>query len=166
MDAHLMVEHPETIALQCMDAGATFISFHTETVDARAFRLIDGIRSRGAKVGIVLNPETSPDQARYYLEFADKVTVMTVDPGFSGQRFVRPALKKIEALRELREREGYAYSIEADGSCNARTFRDLAEAGVEVFIVGTSGLFGLDSDIRTAWRMMKDDFDAAVAGIK
>lgn len=164
-DAHLMVTDPAGITPLCLDAGVDFVSFHAETVGAKAFRLIDTIRAAGAKVGVVFNPETGPEAARYYLAQADKITVMTVDPGFAGQKFVRPCLAKIEAFRELKEKEGYGYSIEVDGSCNTRTFRDLALAGTEVFVVGTSGLFGLDPDLPKAWEKMREGFDAATAGI-
>jgi D-allulose-6-phosphate 3-epimerase len=165
IDAHLMVEKPEQIAPLCLDAGANYISIHPETVNAKAFRLIDQVQSKGAKFGIVLNPETDPDLALYYLDSVEKITVMTVDPGFSGQKFIYPMLRKIEALRNLKEKSGYKFLIEIDGSCNKKTFHDLAHAGAEAFVVGTSGLFGLDSDIEKAWAKMKEDFYSALQNI-
>jgi D-allulose-6-phosphate 3-epimerase len=83
---------------------------------------------------------------------------MTVDPGFAGQKFIRSMLRKIEALRELKENRGYSFQIEADGSCNATTFKDLVHAGTEVFVVGYSGLFNLDPDISRAWGKMETNF--------
>lgn len=166
LDAHLMVTRPETISPLCLAAGADYVCFHAETVDARAFRLIDTIKAAGAKPGAVFNPETGPESARYYLDRLDKVTVMTVDPGFAGQKFVRACLRKIEEFRDLKEKHGYGYAIEVDGSCNAKTFHDLAAAGTEIFVVGTSGLFGLDPDLRTAWARMKEDFETAVGSVK
>jgi len=165
IDAHLMVERPEQITPLCLDAGANYISVHPETVNAKAFRLIDQIQSKGAKFGIVLNPESAPDLASYYLDSVEKITVMTVDPGFSGQKFIYPMLKKIEALRNLKEKNGYTFLIEIDGSCNKKTFHDLAYAGAEVFVVGTSGLFGLDPDIEKAWAKMMENFNASIRDI-
>lgn len=164
-DAHLMVTRPEAITPACLAAGADSVCFHAETVDARAFRLIDVIKTAGKKVGVVLNPETGPEAARYYLPLVDRVTVMTVDPGFAGQKFVRACLGKIEALRELKAKDGLSFEIEVDGSCNARTFRDLASAGTEIFVVGTSGLFGLDPSLPKAWAMMMEHFESATAGL-
>jgi D-allulose-6-phosphate 3-epimerase len=166
LDAHLMVTRPETISPLCLSAGADYISFHAETVDARAFRLIDAIKAAGAKPGVVFNPETGPESARYYLDQVDKITIMTVDPGFSRQEFVRACLKKIEELRDLKEKHGYRYTIEVDGACNAKTFHDLAATGAEIFVLGNTGLFGLDPDLGTAWARMKENFETAVAGIK
>jgi D-allulose-6-phosphate 3-epimerase len=85
-----------------------------------------------------------------------------VNPGFAAQRFMRPMLLKVEALRELRERAGHRYRIEVDGACNPETFADLAHAGAEVFVVGSTGLFGLDPEVAVAWQKMRAAFDAAV----
>jgi len=93
------------------------------------------------------------------------VTIMSVDPGFAGQAFIRQSLKKIEEFREIKTAKGLSYEIEVDGSCNVKTFRDLASAGTEVFVVGSSGLFNLDADLATAWKIMMENFDAAVAGV-
>jgi D-allulose-6-phosphate 3-epimerase len=166
LDAHLMVTRPEVISPLCLEAGADYVSFHAETVDARAFRLIDTIKAAGAKPGVVFNPETVPESARYYLDQVDKITVMTVDPGFSRQGFIKACLKKIEEFRDLKEKHGYGYSIEVDGACNARTFHDLAAAGAGIFVLGNTGLFGLDPELPTAWAMMKENFGTAVAGIE
>ena len=87
---------------------------------------------------------------------------MSVDPGFAGQPFIPEMLDKIRELKELKEKNGYNYLIEVDGSCNKKTFKQLAEAGTEVFIVGSSGLFSLDENLETAWDKMIADFNAAV----
>ncbi len=164
VEAHLMVTDPGLILPLCLKAGADLVCLHAETLDARAFRLIDQLRAGGCRVGIAFNPETGPEAARYYLGLVDKVTVMTVDPGFAGQKLIRPCLKKLEAFRELREKEGYTYTVEVDGCCNAGTFRDLAQAGAETFILG-SGLFGLDPQLPKAWDRFRADFEAATAGL-
>ncbi|MGI5174256.1 ribulose-phosphate 3-epimerase [Treponema sp. OMZ 840] len=162
IDSHLMVQNPQEIMNACINAGSDFISLHPETIGAKAFRLIDELKKRNIKVGLVFNPEVSVQHAEYYLEFADKITVMTVDPGFAGQPFIAQMLKKIENIREIREKNGYGYAVEIDGSCNRRTFADLVKAGGEIFVVGTSGLFGLDPDIKTAWEKMLFLFNEAV----
>jgi D-allulose-6-phosphate 3-epimerase len=162
IDAHLMMESPARFADQMVAAGATTVVLHPETVVTEAFRLLARFEEKNVRLGVALNPETGFEAARYYLDSAAKVTVMTVDPGFAGQKFIASMLKKIEALRDLKEKNGYTFLIEADGSCNSRTFGDLAHAGTEVFVVGTSGLFSLDSDVARAWEKMEESFLDAV----
>lgn len=84
---------------------------------------------------------------------------MTVDPGFAGQRFIEGTLDKIVALRNLREEKGYRYVIEMDGSSNRNSFKRIDAAGPDIYIVGRSGLFGLDEDIEKAWKMMSRDYE-------
>jgi D-allulose-6-phosphate 3-epimerase len=162
IDAHLMMEAPARFVDQMTAAGATTIVCHPETIITEAFRLLQRMAEKGARLGVALNPETGIDAARYYLEAVAKITVMTVDPGFAGQKFIPSMLKKIEALRELKEKNGCSFQIEVDGSCKARTFRDLANAGTEAFVVGTSGLFSLDPDVARAWEKMEADFQRAL----
>ncbi|NSN53496.1 allulose-6-phosphate 3-epimerase, partial [Enterococcus faecalis] len=111
------------------------------------------------KAGIVLNPETPIESIFPYIELLDKITIMTVDPGFAGQRFIEGTLDKIVALRNLREEKGYRYVIEMDGSSNRNSFKRIDAAGPDIYIVGRSGLFGLDEDIEKAWRMMSRDYE-------
>jgi D-allulose-6-phosphate 3-epimerase len=93
-----------------------------------------------------------------YIDRLDKVTIMTVDPGFAGQRFIEGALDKIVELRELREEYDYHYVIEMDGSSNRKSFKRIDEANPDIYIVGRSGLFGLDDDIAKAWSIMVADY--------
>ncbi|MEY8353300.1 D-allulose 6-phosphate 3-epimerase [Lachnospiraceae bacterium 54-53] len=162
LDCHLMVTDPDDFIEPLASAGAGYICPHAETVNADAFRIVNKIRSLGCKVGIVLNPATPVFYIRHYIHLLDKVTVMTVDPGFAGQPFIREMLDKIRELRTIKEEKGYDYLIEVDGSCNERTFGELAGAGAEVFIVGTSGLFGLDENLERAWEKMTENFNSAV----
>ena len=87
---------------------------------------------------------------------------MSVDPGFAGQPFIREMLGKIKEAKELKEKNGYKYLIEVDGSCNENTFRELSQAGTEVFIVGASGLFSKDKDLAKAWDKMIESYNKAV----
>jgi D-allulose-6-phosphate 3-epimerase len=162
IDAHLMLETPSRFVEQMVAAGATTLVFHPETIITEVFRLMHQMEEKGARFGIALNPETDVDTTRYYLERINKVTVMTVDPGFAGQKFIASMLKKIEALKNLKEKHGYSFQIEADGSCNAGTFGELARAGAEVFVVGYSGLFNLHPDIARAWEIMEANFMQAL----
>lgn len=132
---------------------------HAEVLDGLAFRLIDQIHNANLKAGIVLNPRTPIESIFPYIELLDKITIMTVDPGFAGQRFIEGTLDKIVALRNLRKEKGYRYVIEMDGSSNRNSFKRIDAAGPDIYIVGRSGLFGLNEDIEKAWRMMSRDYE-------
>ncbi len=132
---------------------------HAEVLDGLAFRLIDQIHDAGLKAGIVLNPETPIETIFPYIELVDKITIMTIDPGFAGQRFIESTLDKIVDLRALREEKGYKYVIEMDGSSNRKSFKRIDAADPDIYIVGRSGLFGLDEDIAKAWEIMVTDYE-------
>ena len=163
IDVHLMTEYPDDYIEELAKAGADYICPHAETINKDAFRIINKINSFGCKAGIVLNPATPIEWIKYYIHLLDKITIMTVDPGFAGQPFIPEMLGKIKELKELKEKNGYKYLIEVDGSCNERTFDILTEAGAEVLIVGSSGLFNLDSDLPKAWDKMMEIYEAKTA---
>lgn len=159
VSAHLMVTNPSFWVQQLVDIKCEWICMHAEVLDGLAFRLIDQIHNANLKAGIVLNPETPIESIFPYIELLDKITIMTVDPGFAGQRFIEGTLDKIVALRNLREEKGYRYVIEMDGSSNRNSFKRIDAAGPDIYIVGRSGLFGLDEDIEKAWKMMSRDYE-------
>ncbi|WP_333610043.1 D-allulose 6-phosphate 3-epimerase [Pantoea piersonii] len=161
LDVHLMVEEPTDFIEVIAKAGADYICPHAETINRDAFRVINQIRSLGKKVGVVLNPATPVSFIQSYIHLLDKITVMTVDPGYAGQPFIVEMLKKIEELRDLKNRHDYRYLIEIDGSCNQRTYNLLLGAGAEVLIVGTSGLFNLHENLETGWDMMMNHLEQA-----
>jgi D-allulose-6-phosphate 3-epimerase len=163
IDVHLMTEYPDDYIEELAKSGADYICPHAETINKDAFRIINKIKGFGCKAGIVLNPATPIEWIKYYIHLLDKITVMTVDPGFAGQPFIPEMLDKIKELKELKEKNGYNYLIEVDGSCNERTFDILTEAGAEVLIVGSSGLFNLDSDLPKAWDKMMEIYEAKTA---
>ena len=163
IDVHLMTEYPDDYIEELAKSGADYICPHAETINKDAFRIINKIKGFGCKAGIVLNPATPIEWIKYYIHLLDKITVMTVDPGFAGQPFIQEMLDKIKELKELKEKNGYSYLIEVDGSCNERTFDILTEAGAEVLIVGSSGLFNLDSDLPKAWDKMMEIYEAKTA---
>lgn len=158
LSAHLMVTNPSFWVDELIKLKCEWICMHAEVLDGLAFRLIDKIHDANLKAGIVLNPETPIDKIFPYIELLDKVTIMTVDPGFAGQRFIESSLQKIVDLKNLREEKGYQYVIEMDGSSNRKSFKRIDQAGPDIYIVGRSGLFGLDKDIKSAWETMCKDY--------
>ncbi|ATA20404.1 D-allulose-6-phosphate 3-epimerase [Gibbsiella quercinecans] len=161
IDVHMMVEEPTDFIEAVANAGADYICPHAETINKDAFRVINQIRALGKKVGVVLNPATPVAFIQHYIHLLDKITVMTVDPGYAGQPFIAEMVQKIAELRDLKTQHGYRYLIEIDGSCNQKTYRTLLNAGAEVLIVGTSGLFNLHEDLASAWSLMIENIEQA-----
>lgn len=162
IDCHLMVTDPDDYIEALAEAGATYICPHAELITATAFRTLDKIQQLGCKAGVVLCPATPLDSLCHYIHRLDKLTIMSVDPGFAGQAFIPEMLDKIRQAKELKEKYGYHYLIEVDGSCNETTFGALRDAGAEVFIVGSSGLFSKDADLTVAWDKMMQLYHKAV----
>lgn len=161
IDCHLMVTDPDDYIEVLAENGAGYICPHAETINTDAFRIMNKIEALGCKKGVVLNPATPLSYIREYIDRIDKLTIMTVDPGFAGHPFIKEMLGKIREAKELKEKYGYKFLIEIDGSCNQRTFKELYEAGAEVFIVGSSGLFSKDKDLKKAWEIMREEFRTA-----
>ncbi|AZV52530.1 ribulose-phosphate 3-epimerase [Bacillus pumilus] len=167
IDVHLMAEYPQEFLIDaCIDAGANMICLHPEVVQRDVFRIIRHIHQRDCKVGFVLNPATPIAVLNSFIHLIDRVTIMTIDPGFAGQPFIKEMLRKIKEVRKIKEQGGYSFSIEVDGSCNESTFRLLAEAGNEIYIIGNSGLFGLHNQLDKAWETMKQLFAKETASIE
>jgi D-allulose-6-phosphate 3-epimerase len=162
IDAHLMVEDPECFLDVFAKSGADYITVHAETIKTNAFSIIDKIKRLGCKIGIALNPETALSDIDIYSHLIDKITFLTVDPGFSGQRFIPEVLDKITHARQNKVQNKLKYLLEVDGSCNQKSYKCLAEAGAEVFVVGYSGLFNLDKDIGNAWDKMMFNFNSEI----
>ncbi|MGR5062356.1 D-allulose 6-phosphate 3-epimerase [Photobacterium sp. DNB22_13_2] len=161
IDVHLMVEKPEQYIEELAESGADYISLHAETINSKAFRLINKIKSLGCKVGIVINPATPVETIQHYVSSLDKITVMTVDPGFAGQPFIPETLQKISTLKDWKLTNKYNYLIEVDGSCNQNTYNDLLCSGAEVLVMGSTGLFGLSNDLTQAWDVMGQQLKAS-----
>lgn len=172
IDFHLMVTDPQLFIEPCRKAVESltkrgiysYYSPHAEVINGCGFRIIDQIKAAGFKVGVAINPETPLCMVEAYLHKLDKITFMSVDPGFAGQAFIPEVLDKVrEAARLKKENpEKYHYIVEIDGSCNAKTFKTLADAGIESFIVGSSGLFKNDPDLAKAYDILMDNFNKAV----
>lgn len=136
-DIHLMVTHPENQIESFIDAGADWITFHIEATP-HAHRLIQMIHEKGKKAGIALNPATPISALSEILEIADIILVMTVNPGFGGQKMIPSCLKKISNLKELREENNYHYLISADGGVNSTTLNSVLDAGVDIVVSGSA----------------------------
>ncbi len=135
LDVHLMVEKPERQIPGFLEAGAGIITIHREAAP-HAHRLLGLIRDGGAMSGISLNPGTPAAEVFDLLEVADVVLVMSVNPGWSGQSFIRNSLRKIETLREQIEKTGASTIIEVDGGINEHTAKEVVAAGAGALVAG------------------------------
>ena len=136
-DAHLMVAEPSKWIRDFAEAGADIITIHREA-DLHAHRTIQLIRSYGVKAGIALNPATHQNSIEYLLDDVDMVLVMSVNPGFGGQKFIDSALYKIEAIREMAQKRGKQLDIEVDGVVNETTEKLCRDAGANVLVAGNA----------------------------
>jgi len=135
-DVHLMVEHPENQIEAFAKAGADIITFHIETTK-HAHRVIQQIKSYGKKVGIALNPATPLVMIEEVLTDVDMILLMTVNPGFGGQKFIDSMLEKIEILRHTIEDNEFKIDIEVDGGINDKTAPLVKEAGANILVAGS-----------------------------
>lgn len=161
LDAHLMVTNPIDYVEKLLDLGVEIISIHAEHLNGQAFRVNQKIHAQGKKMGVVLNPETPLACTLDYLHLIDIVTVMTVDPGFAGQPFIPESLEKVRQLAAYRKKQGLYFEIQIDGSCNEKTYKQMLEAGADILIVGTSGLFHLAGTIELSFQKMQQQLIAA-----
>jgi len=140
IDAHLMISEPGVYAEQFVEAGAQMVSVHIEA-DPHIHRTLASIKKKGAKAGIVLNPATGLGAIEEALQYADYVLVMSVNPGFGGQKFIPASLEKVRRLRRMIDERGLSIRIEIDGGIDPDNIADAAAAGAEIFVAGTS-VFG------------------------
>jgi len=140
IDVHLMVEPVDEIAKSFAEAGADLISFHPEATKHVA-RTIDLIKSLGCKVGIALNPATSISVLDNIIQDIDLVLLMSVNPGFGGQKFIPSTLKKIQDVKAKIDQQDKDMYLEVDGGINLDTIASVSEAGANVFVAG-SAIFG------------------------
>lgn len=153
LDCHLMIEEPQRYIESFLEAGAAMISIHIEA-ERHLQRALAMIRDGGARAGIAINPATSADQLADALEYCDFVLVMTVNPGFGGQRFIAPVVRKIGRIRELIRESGRQIPIEVDGGIDPGTIRAVVEAGAEIVVAG-SAIFGQPDRVE-AIRTLRD----------
>lgn len=139
LDVHLMISHPERYVEAFVKAGADWLGIHVEAT-AHLERLIQQIKDAGAKATVTLNPATPLNCLEYILQDVDMVLLMTVNPGFSGQKFIRGVLPKIRRLRRMIDEQGLDVLIQVDGGVATDTIGEIAAAGADVLVSG-SGLF-------------------------
>ena len=141
-DCHLMIARPEEYVERFCNAGCDMVSFHIEATN-HADRVIQIIKNSGKKAGIVLNPQTPIESVKYLLPKLDYVLIMTVNPGFGGQKFISEMLEKIEELAKIREEKGYSFLIQVDGGVNVETSKLCRDRGADLLVCG-SFLFGAE----------------------
>ncbi|RLV50260.1 ribulose-phosphate 3-epimerase [Nocardioides mangrovicus] len=142
LDCHLMIEDPDRWAPAYAEAGASSVTFHVEAA-AAPVRLARELRGQGARAGMALKPATPVDPYEDLLAELDMLLVMTVEPGFGGQKFLDLCLPKVRRARELADRHGLDLWLQVDGGVSAETIGRCAEAGADVFVAG-SAVYGAD----------------------
>jgi ribulose-phosphate 3-epimerase len=140
IDTHLMISEPERYIEAFARAGANIISVHLEAC-THLHRVVQQIKAAGAQAAVALNPHTPLDGLEYVLEDLSMVLVMSVNPGFGGQKYIPSAARKIEKLRELAHARGLALSIEVDGGISTATVGEVVRAGADTLVAG-SAIFG------------------------
>ncbi|MGX7052024.1 ribulose-phosphate 3-epimerase [Leuconostoc palmae] len=136
LDVHLMVINPEKIVDEFADAGADIIGVHVEATP-HIHRALQMIKNKGVKAEVVINPGTPVAMIEPVLDMVDQVLVMTVNPGFGGQKFLPSTLEKIAQLQKLRDQFDYQFDIEIDGGVNNETIKAAYKAGANVFVAGS-----------------------------
>lgn len=137
IDVHLMVKPVDRIIGDFIEAGASFITFHPEASE-HIDRSLQLIREGGAKAGLVFNPATSLDSLKYVMDKVDMVLLMSVNPGFGGQKFIPGTLDKLREARALIDASGRDIRLEVDGGVNLQNIRQVAEAGADTFVAGSA----------------------------
>ena len=136
-DVHLMVEEPERYIKAFADAGSDIITIHQEAT-RHLHRALSLIKECGKECGVAINPATPVEMILPILDMVDYVLIMSVNPGFGGQKFIPSTLRKVEYLAAIREREGYDYLINIDGGISEKTIREAAFAGIDMAVSGSA----------------------------
>ena len=142
IDVHLMVQPVDDLIRMFADAGATYITFHPEA-SRHVDRSLQLIRDLGCKAGLVLNPAVGLDTVRWVMDKMDMLLLMSVNPGFGGQKFIPATLDKLAEARKLIDSSGEDIRLEIDGGVTVQNIRQIAAAGADTFVAG-SAIFGVD----------------------
>jgi ribulose-phosphate 3-epimerase len=161
IDVHLMVSPVDQLILDFAKAGASYISFHPEAT-AHVDRSLQLIRDQGCKSGLVFNPGTPVDCLEYLMDKIDVILLMSVNPGFGGQKFIPSTLKKLEKVRKLIDDSDYAIRLEVDGGVGVGNIREIADAGADMFVAG-SAIFNSD-DYQKTITAMRSELGQATKG--
>lgn len=160
LDVHLMIENPDQYVPAFVDAGADWISVHQEAC-VHLHRTLELIRTRGAQAGVVLNPATPVDTIGEVLDMVDFVLIMSVNPGFGGQKFIPQALRKIMLLANLRSAQQLNFRIEVDGGITLNTIGEVVRAGAEVLVAGNA-VFGKGDPRENVQKLLKAASEATL----
>ena len=153
LDVHLMIENPDEFIPAFVDAGADWISVHQEACK-HLHRTLELIRHHGANPGVVINPATPVQTLGEVLEMVDHVLVMSVDPGFGGQKFIPASLDKVRKLATMRTAKRANFRIEIDGGVDVDTIAECVRAGVEILVAGNA-VFGQGDPRENTQRLLK-----------
>ncbi|NGY70354.1 ribulose-phosphate 3-epimerase [Bacillus megaterium] len=153
-DVHLMVKNPENHLDTFIEAGANMISVHAEATE-HLQRTLQTIRDKGLKAGVALNPSTPVEELKYVIDTVDYITVMTVNPGFAGQKFIPLMYQKVKDLKHLFDKEGYNIDIQVDGNIGYETIPGVIENGANMLVCGTSSLFKSEISFEEAVSQLK-----------
>lgn len=153
IDVHLMVKPVDRIITSFAQAGASYITFHPEASE-HIDRSLQLVRDSGCRSGLVFNPATPLDLLEYVIEKVDMVLLMSVNPGFGGQKFIPSVMDKIRAARELLDRSGLAIRLEVDGGVKVDNIAEIKSAGADTFVAG-SAIFGAPDYAHTISEMRK-----------
>lgn len=151
-DVHLMITEPIRYVEDFVKAGADIVNFHVEATENPG-EVIEKIKSMGVKAGITIKPKTPVSAVCDYLDKVDLVLVMTVEPGFGGQKLIPECLEKITELKKIREEKGYSYEIEVDGGVGLGNIKEVMDSGVDVVVAG-SAVFGAENIEETVKNML------------
>ena len=137
IDVHLMVKPVDRIVPDFAKAGASYITFHPEASE-HVDRTLQLIKAEGCKAGLVFNPATPLDYLKYVIDKVDMVLLMSVNPGFGGQSFIRATLDKLREARKIIDASGRSIRLEVDGGVKVDNIREVAEAGADTFVAGSA----------------------------
>ena len=153
-DVHLMIDKPERYIEDFVNAGADIITVHQEAT-VHLHRTIEKIKSYGVKAGIALNPATPLSTIEYVLDYIDLVLIMTVNPGFGGQKYIESMNKKIKEMRKIIDERNLNILIEADGGIKLDNYKDIASCGLDIIVVG-SDIFGAEDIVERTKEFKRD----------
>jgi ribulose-phosphate 3-epimerase len=160
LDCHLMIDNPDDFVPAFAEAGANWISIHQEAT-VHLNRSLQHIRDHGCRAGVVINPATPVESLSEVLDMVDYVLVMSVNPGFGGQRFLPNSLHKMRHLAEIRAQRGLNYRIEVDGGVALDTVGQVVRAGAEILVAGNA-VFGKGDPKTNAEQLLKAATEATL----
>ncbi len=152
IDVHLMVSPVDSLIVDFAKAGASYITFHPDATH-HIDRSLQLIKDNGCKAGLVFNPASSLDAAKYVMDKLDMILLMSVNPGFGGQKFIEGTINKVKEARQLIDESGFNIRLEVDGGVTADNIGRIAAAGADTFVAG-SAIYG------------KDDYKAAIDAMR